>query len=58
MLKNIVPIMLTYDSNPIFIHLLRKHLAVLRSNNPRADDHQIQRIHFGSFHTWFTEHVC
>ncbi|KAK9931763.1 hypothetical protein M0R45_019027 [Rubus argutus] len=27
---------------------LRKHLVVLRSNNPRVDDHQIQRIHLAA----------
>ncbi|KAG5528923.1 hypothetical protein RHGRI_029546 [Rhododendron griersonianum] len=36
---------------------MRKHLEFLKSKMPRADDHQIQREHFETFHAWFKDHV-
>ncbi|XP_058216762.1 uncharacterized protein LOC131327634 [Rhododendron vialii] len=36
---------------------ITKHLEFLKSKMPRADDHQIQREHFKTFHAWFKDHV-
>ncbi|XP_058201329.1 uncharacterized protein LOC131316070 [Rhododendron vialii] len=33
------------------------HIEFLKSKMPRADDHQIQREHFETFHAWFKDHV-
>ncbi|KAA8538798.1 hypothetical protein F0562_025490 [Nyssa sinensis] len=34
-----------------------KHVTLLRSERPRAGEHQICRIHNETFHIWFMDHV-
>ncbi|XP_038706800.1 uncharacterized protein LOC120002208 isoform X2 [Tripterygium wilfordii] len=34
-----------------------QHIEVVKNRMPGADAHQIQRVHFETFHTWFMEHV-
>ena len=33
------------------------HLEFLKEKLPQADNHQIQREHFQTFHTWFSNYV-
>lgn len=44
-------------NTPAVGHFITRHLNVLKSEMPRADDRQIHRVHFEQFHTWFMEHV-